>query len=80
CCVWATLLKPDVARSGKGNSPVPCTAWADQKWSTIPRSYLVAPHIARLMFGEDHRFYLPASALLGAPFFLSIILRHRGNL
>ncbi|MGL9723994.1 MAG: hypothetical protein ACR5LH_10520, partial [Sodalis sp. (in: enterobacteria)] len=42
CCVWATLLKPDVARSGKGNSPVPCTAWADQKWSTIPRSYLVA--------------------------------------
>lgn len=70
---------------------------------------LVAPHIARLMFGEDHRFYLPASALTGAlvlslasvvsknlvpgviipvgivtslvgvPFFLSIILRHRGN-
>ncbi|AXF75079.1 iron ABC transporter permease [Erwinia tracheiphila] len=70
---------------------------------------LVAPHIARLLFGEDHRFYLPASALTGAlvlslasvasknlipgaiipvgivtsligvPFFLSIILRHRGN-
>ncbi|MGC6386387.1 FecCD family ABC transporter permease [Ewingella sp. S1.OA.A_B6] len=70
---------------------------------------LVAPHIARLMFGEDHRFYLPASALIGAlvlsmasvasknlvpgviipvgivtslvgvPFFLSIILRHRGS-
>lgn len=70
---------------------------------------LVAPHIARMVFGEDHRFYLPASALLGAlvlsmasiasknlisgviipvgivtslvgvPFFLSIILRHRGN-
>lgn len=70
---------------------------------------LVAPHIARLMFGEDHRFYLPASALVGAlvlsmasvasknivpgviipvgivtslvgvPFFLSIILRHRGS-
>ncbi|MGL9724618.1 hypothetical protein [Sodalis sp. (in: enterobacteria)] len=20
---------------------MPCTAWADQKWSTIPRSYLV---------------------------------------
>lgn len=70
---------------------------------------LVAPHIARLMFGEDHRFYLPASACIGAlvlslasvasknllpgaiipvgivtslvgvPFFLSIILRHRGN-
>ncbi|MBK2802684.1 iron chelate uptake ABC transporter family permease subunit, partial [Escherichia coli] len=61
------------------------------------------------LFGEDHRFYLPASALIGAlvlslasiasknlipgaiipvgivtslvgvPFFLSIILRHRGQ-
>ncbi|RWR02677.1 iron-siderophore ABC transporter permease [[Pantoea] beijingensis] len=70
---------------------------------------LVAPHIARMIFGEDHRFYLPASALTGAlvlsmasvasknlipgviipvgivtslvgvPFFLSIILRHRGS-
>ncbi|WPD78046.1 FecCD family ABC transporter permease [Dickeya fangzhongdai] len=70
---------------------------------------LVAPHIARMVFGEDHRFYLPASALTGAlvlslasvvsknllpgviipvgivtslvgvPFFLSIILRNRGN-
>ena len=70
---------------------------------------LVAPHIARLMFGEDHRFYLPGSVLIGAlvlsmasvaskniipgviipvgivtslvgvPFFLSIILRHRGS-
>ncbi len=27
---------------------------------------LVAPHIARRLFGEDHRFYLPASALVGA--------------
>jgi iron complex transport system permease protein len=27
---------------------------------------LVAPHIARRMFGEDHRFYLCASALIGA--------------
>lgn len=27
---------------------------------------LVAPHMARLLFGEDHRFYLPASALAGA--------------
>jgi len=26
---------------------------------------LVAPHIARAMFGEDHRFYLPGSALVG---------------
>ncbi|KOY60471.1 FecCD family ABC transporter permease [Photorhabdus heterorhabditis] len=70
---------------------------------------LIAPHIARMIFGEDHRFYLPASALIGAlvlsltsivsknlipgviipvgivtalvgvPFFLSIILRYRGN-
>lgn len=69
---------------------------------------LVAPHIARLLFGEDHRFYLPASALIGAlvlslasivsknlisgviipvgivtslvgvPFFITIIVRHRG--
>ncbi len=71
---------------------------------------LVAPHIARMLFGEDHRFSLPGSALLGGlilslasiasknifpgvvippgivtslvgvPFFLSIILRHRGTL
>ncbi len=27
---------------------------------------LVAPHIARRLVGEDHRFYLPASALIGA--------------
>ena len=27
---------------------------------------LVAPHIARNLLGEDHRFYLPASALTGA--------------
>ncbi|EDE6686937.1 iron chelate uptake ABC transporter family permease subunit [Salmonella enterica subsp. enterica serovar Apeyeme] len=70
---------------------------------------LVAPHIARFLFGEDHRFYLPGSmligglvlslasvaskhiipgiiipvgivtSLVGVPFFLSIILRHRGN-
>lgn len=26
---------------------------------------LVGPHIARMLFGEDHRFYLPASALAG---------------
>lgn len=71
---------------------------------------LVAPHIARMIFGEDHRFYLPGSALIGSlvlslssvvsknlisgviipvgivtslvgvPFFLSIILRHRSNI
>lgn len=27
---------------------------------------LVAPHIARLLLGEDHRYYLPGSALAGA--------------
>ncbi|MBS0989704.1 iron ABC transporter permease [Acetobacter okinawensis] len=32
---------------------------------------LVAPHIARRMVGEDHRFYLPASMLSGA-FILSL--------
>ncbi|WP_437891070.1 FecCD family ABC transporter permease [Phytobacter sp. V91] len=71
---------------------------------------LVAPHISRMIFGEDHRFYLPGSMLIGAlvlsmasvlsknivsgviipvgivtslvgvPFFLSIIIRHRGTL
>lgn len=71
---------------------------------------MIAPHIARIIFGEDHRFYLPASALIGAlvlsvaaiaaknlipgliipvgivtslagvPFFLTTVLRHRGQL
>ncbi|MFT9166516.1 MAG: iron chelate uptake ABC transporter family permease subunit, partial [Komagataeibacter saccharivorans] len=27
---------------------------------------LVAPHIARRLLGEDHRFYLPGSMLVGA--------------
>ena len=27
---------------------------------------LVGPHIARMMLGEDHRFFLPGSALAGA--------------
>ncbi len=27
---------------------------------------LVGPHIARLVVGEDHRYYLPGSALAGA--------------
>lgn len=26
---------------------------------------LVAPHIARILLGEDHRFYLPGSVLIG---------------
>ncbi len=68
----------------------------------------VAPHISRLLLGEDHRFYLPGSiligglvlslasvaskniipgvilpvgivtSLVGVPFFLSIVMRHRG--
>lgn len=71
---------------------------------------LVAPHIARLLLGEDHRFYLPGSiltgglvlslasvaskniipgvilpigivtSLVGVPFFLSIVMRHRGSM
>lgn len=70
---------------------------------------LVAPHISRMLFGEDHRYYLPGSifvgglvlslasiasknimpgviipvgivtSLVGVPFFLSIIFRHRGS-
>ncbi|MDD4222902.1 MAG: iron chelate uptake ABC transporter family permease subunit, partial [Candidatus Methanomethylophilus sp.] len=27
---------------------------------------LVVPHIARMLVGEDHRFFLPLSALTGA--------------
>ncbi len=27
---------------------------------------LAGPHIARLLIGEDHRFFLPASAMTGA--------------
>jgi len=27
---------------------------------------LVGPHIARMLIGEDHRFFLPVSALMGA--------------
>lgn len=33
---------------------------------TIAFIGLVGPHLARLMIGEDHRFFLPASALCGA--------------
>lgn len=33
---------------------------------TIAFIGLVGPHIARLMIGEDHRFFLPASACAGA--------------
>ena len=27
---------------------------------------LVGPHIARMLVGEDHRYFLPAATLLGA--------------
>ena len=38
---------------------------------------LVGPHIARLLVGEDQRFFLP---LIGIPFFISLILSvRRGN-
>lgn len=33
---------------------------------TISFIGLIAPHIARRIFGEDHRYYLPGSALIGA--------------
>lgn len=33
---------------------------------TIAFIGLVGPHLARLLIGEDHRFFLPASALCGA--------------
>lgn len=33
---------------------------------TISFIGLIAPHISRRLFGEDHRFYLPGSALIGA--------------
>ena len=33
---------------------------------TIAFVGLVGPHIARLLVGEDHRFFLPASAICGA--------------
>jgi len=33
---------------------------------TISFIGLIAPHIARRLFGEDHRYYLPGSAVVGA--------------
>ncbi|MGL9722767.1 hypothetical protein [Sodalis sp. (in: enterobacteria)] len=35
---------------------MPCTAWADQKWSTIPRSYLA---------GRDERHLHPPAVKKG---------------
>lgn len=39
---------------------------------------LIAPHIARRVWGEDHRWYLPASALIGSAILLAaaIVARH----
>lgn len=83
------------------------TATAVAFVGTIAFVGLVGPHVARLLVGEDHRFFLPASAitgalllslasiaskmiipgvllpiglvtaLIGVPFFVSLILRNR---
>jgi iron complex transport system permease protein len=42
------------------------TAFAVSFVGTIGFIGLIAPHIARLVVGEDQRFFMPASALLGA--------------
>lgn len=42
------------------------TATAVAFVGTVAFVGLVGPHIARLLIGEDHRFFLPASALAGA--------------
>lgn len=42
------------------------TAAAVAFTGTVAFIGLVGPHIARLLVGEDHRFFLPASALSGA--------------
>jgi iron complex transport system permease protein len=42
------------------------TATAMSFVGTIGFVGLVGPHIARMLIGEDHRFFLPASALTGA--------------
>jgi iron complex transport system permease protein len=42
------------------------TATAVAFVGTIAFVGLVGPHVARLLIGEDHRFFLPASVLAGA--------------
>ncbi|ODN70761.1 FecCD family ABC transporter permease [Methylobrevis pamukkalensis] len=42
------------------------TAAAVSVVGTIGFVGLIGPHIARILVGEDHRFFLPASALIGA--------------
>lgn len=46
------------------------TATAISFVGTIGFVGLAGPHIARLMVGEDHRFFLPASAMVGATIML----------
>ncbi|WP_438810043.1 hypothetical protein [Sodalis sp. (in: enterobacteria)] len=41
---------------------MPCTAWADQKWSTIPRSYLIGDRSLEWTFGNSGRLSLWLSA------------------
>jgi iron complex transport system permease protein len=95
---WLSLLRISVL-----------TATAVAFVGTIAFIGLVGPHLARMMIGEDHRFFLPASALSGAvllslssaaskaivpgvllpiglitaligvPFFVSLILRRRAG-
>lgn len=86
------------------------TATATAFTGTLPFVGLAGPHIARLLVGEDHRFFIPASlitgalvvslasvlskavipgalvpiglvtALIGVPFFLSLLLTRRSGL
>ncbi|MEZ9592989.1 iron chelate uptake ABC transporter family permease subunit, partial [Vibrio breoganii] len=42
------------------------TAGAVSFVGTIGFIGLVAPHLARMLIGEDQRFYLPLAALMGA--------------
>ena len=34
---------------------------------------LVAPHVARMLLGEDQRFFLPGAMLVGAAFFIPFL-------
>ena len=52
---WASFLRVSLL-----------TAAAVSFVGTIGFIGLVAPHIARLLVGEDHRFFLPMSALCGS--------------
>ncbi|SQD78620.1 permease protein of ABC transporter (fragment) [Moritella yayanosii] len=44
---------------------------------------LIAPHIARLLVGEDHTFFLPISivtSIVGIPLFITLILSRQSRL